>query len=79
MKEIKGIYVIIDPEYINSENPVEMSKKVLDGGAKVIQLRNKIDNVKETISWGEKISSLCDEYNAISIINDRVDIACVSI
>ena len=78
MKEIKGIYVIIDPEYINSENPVEMSKKVLDGGAKVIQLRNKIDNVKETISWGEKISSLCDEYNAISIINDRVDIACVS-
>tara|TARA_B100000579_G_scaffold21735_1_gene15299 strand:- start:336 stop:956 length:621 start_codon:yes stop_codon:yes gene_type:complete len=78
MKDIKGIYVIIDPDYINSENPVDMTKKVLDGGARVIQLRNKHDNVKETIVWAEKITKLCSDYNAVSIINDRVDIACVS-
>ena len=78
MKEIKGIYVIIDPDFIKSEDPVEMTKKVLDGGAKVIQLRNKEDSAKKTIGWAEKISALCDEYNAISIINDRVDIACLS-
>ena len=29
MKKIEGIYVIIDPEFINSEDPVEMTKKVL--------------------------------------------------
>jgi len=78
MKEIKGIYVIIDPEFIKAEDPVEMTKKVLDGGAKVIQLRNKEDSSKKTIDWAEKISALCDEYDAISIINDRVDIACLS-
>ena len=27
---------------------------------------------------GKKISELCNEYEAVSIINDRVDIACVS-
>ena len=28
MKSIEGIYVIIDPEFINNEDPVEMTKKV---------------------------------------------------
>ena len=78
MKEIKGIYVIIDPNFINSEDPIDMTKKVLDGGAKIIQLRNKDDNTTLTIEWAKKISELCNEYEAVSIINDRVDIACVS-
>ena len=78
MKKINGIYVIIDPEFINSEDPVEMTKKVLNGGAKVIQLRNKKDSVLNTIKWGKEISRLCDEYGAVSIINDRVDIACIT-
>ena len=78
MKSIEGIYVIIDPEFINNEDPVEMTKKVLAGGAKVIQLRNKIGSTLDTINWGTEISNLCNEYDAISIINDRVDIACIS-
>ena len=78
MKKINGIYVIIDPEFINSEDPVEMTKKVLNGGAKIIQLRNKKDSVLNTIKWGKEISRLCDEYGAVSIINDRVDIACIT-
>ena len=55
-----------------------MTKKVLAGGAKVIQLRNKIASTLDTIKWGTEISNLCNEYEAISIINDRVDIACIS-
>ena len=78
MKSIEGIYVIIDPEFINNEDPIEMTKKVLAGGAKVIQLRNKIGSTLDTIKWGIEISNLCNEYDAISIINDRVDIACIS-
>ena len=78
MKDLKGIYVIIDPDFINFDDPVEMSKKVLDGGAKIIQLRNKTHSVKKTIEWGNKIVKLCNEYDAISIINDRVDIASIT-
>ena len=78
MKSIEGIYVIIDPEFINNEDPVEMSKKVLAGGAKIIQLRNKIGTTLDIIKWGTEISNLCNEYEAISIINDRVDIACIT-
>ncbi|NCG35068.1 MAG: thiamine phosphate synthase [Dehalococcoidales bacterium] len=78
MKKIKGIYVIIDPDFINSENPIDMTKKVLDGGAKIIQLRNKNYSVNKTIEWGKQIVKLCNEYDAISIINDRVDIALIA-
>ena len=78
MKKINGIYVIIDPEFINNDNPIVMTKKVLDGGAKIIQLRNKTHSVKKTIEWGNEIVKLCNDYNAISIINDRIDLALIT-
>mgnify|MGYP003307326545 CR=1 FL=1 len=40
---------------------VEMTKKVLAGGAKVIQLRNKIGSTLDTIKWGTEISNLMDK------------------
>ena len=54
---IKGIYVIIDPNFINSEDPIDMTKKVLDGGAKIIQLRNKDDNTTLTVEWAKKFQN----------------------
>jgi thiamine-phosphate pyrophosphorylase len=78
MKKIEGIYVIIDPEFINTDDPIDMTKKVLDGGARVVQLRNKTYSIKKTINWANEIVRLCNEYNAISIINDRVDVACLT-
>ena len=39
---------------------------------------NKHDNTTLTDEWAKKITQLCNEYEAVSIINDRVDIACVS-
>ena len=50
MKKIEGIYVIIDPEFINTDDPIDMTKKVLHGGARVVQLRNKTYTIKKTIN-----------------------------
>ncbi|MQG19441.1 MAG: thiamine phosphate synthase [SAR202 cluster bacterium] len=78
MKKIQGVYVIIDPQFIDFNDPVEMAKKVLNGGAKVIQLRSKNASIKNIIKWGQDISMLCAEYGAVSIINDHIDIACIT-
>jgi len=77
-KKFSGLYVIIDPSFINSEDPVNVAKQVLDGGANIIQLRNKTDNIRQTVDWAIKISELCNSYNAFFIVNDRVDIAIIS-
>lgn len=77
-KKFRGLYVIIDPSFINSEDPVNVAKQVLDGGANIIQLRNKADNIRDTVDWAMKISRLCNTYNAFFIVNDRVDIAIIS-
>ena len=77
-KKFRGLYVIIDPSFINSEDPVNVAKQVLDGGANIIQLRNKADNIRDTVDWAIKISELCNSYNAFFIVNDRVDIAIIS-
>ena len=77
-KKFRGLYVIIDPSFINSEDPVNVAKQVLDGGANIIQLRNKADNIRDTVDWAIKISRLCNTYNAFFIVNDRVDIAIIS-
>ena len=77
-KKFSGLYVIIDPSFINSKDPVNIAQQVLDGGANIIQLRNKADNIRETVDWAIKISELCNSYNAFFIVNDRVDIAIIS-
>ncbi len=77
-KKFSGLYVIIDPSFINSKDPVNIAQQVLDGGANIIQLRNKADNIRDTVNWAIKISELCNSYNAFFIVNDRVDIAIIS-
>ena len=77
-KKFSGLYVIIDPSFINSKDPVNIAQQVLDGGANIIQLRNKTDNIRQTVDWAIKISELCNSYNAFFIVNDRVDIAIIS-
>ena len=77
-KKFRGLYVIIDPSFINYKDPINVAKQVLDGGANIIQLRNKADNIRDTVDWAIKISELCNSYNAFFIVNDRVDIAIIS-
>ena len=68
------LYSITDPR----ENLLEIIEKILLGGVKIIQHRFKggsdMENLKEAI----EIKSLCEKYNSLFIVNDRVDIALAS-
>ncbi len=58
--------------------PVSLAEKALEGGAAMIQLRHKSASGSQLFSWAIEIVNSCKRYNALCIINDRVDIAMAS-
>ncbi len=55
--------------------PVSQAEKALNGGASMIQLRNKSGSGADLYSWAKRIKELCRAHDATCIINDRLDIA----
>ena len=45
--QISGIYVIVDPEHTLGRDIIYVVKQVLDAGANIIQLRDKISTCEE--------------------------------
>jgi len=56
-------------------NPVELARMALEGGARMVQLRRKSASGRDLFEWAVRIQALCREYEALFIVNDRVDIA----
>ncbi|MCL4364739.1 thiamine phosphate synthase [Candidatus Marsarchaeota archaeon] len=53
----------------------ESAKVFLDAGIRVIQYREKVAASTVQIEEARRIKMLCRDYNAIFIVNDRVDVA----
>ncbi|MBM3162337.1 MAG: thiamine phosphate synthase [Chlorobi bacterium] len=66
--------------YITDESlpMVEIARQALEGGALMIQLRNKTASGEQLYRWAEEIQALCRLHQALFIVNDRVDIAIAS-
>ncbi|MEI6847451.1 MAG: thiamine phosphate synthase [Chlorobiaceae bacterium] len=58
--------------------PVSLAEDALRGGASMIQLRHKTASGSKLFFWAVEICKRCKPYNALCIINDRVDIALAS-
>lgn len=68
--KIKGLYLIIDPEYCE---PISVAEKAIKAGIDIIQLRDKRGNLREFLKIGEKIRGISEKITLI--INDRLDVA----
>jgi len=68
------LYVITDQK----ENLLEIIEKILIAGVRVIQHRFKTGTDKDHLREAIQIKSLCEKYNSLFIVNDRVDIALAS-
>jgi thiamine-phosphate pyrophosphorylase len=73
--KMNGIYIIVDPEATNSVDVYDMTKSSLEGGVKVVQYRDKLNDRAPFLENCYKIKELCDQYNAAFVVNDAVDIA----
>ena len=72
---IQGLYVIIDPEATNGRPVVEIAEATLRGGTRALQLRDKTHDKGDVLAAARQIKSLCDQHEALFVMNDDADIA----
>ena len=70
-----SVYVVTDPRLSQGRSHEEIAARALEGGASVIQLRDKQATTRELCEIGIRIKPLTQKWGALFIINDRADIA----
>ncbi|MCX7806712.1 MAG: thiamine phosphate synthase [Planctomycetota bacterium] len=75
-KRLSGVrlYVLVTPELCR-RGLEETVKMVIDGGAEMIQFRQKTWEDGRYLEEARKVQDICRERGVIFIINDRVDVA----
>ena len=71
---LRGLYVIIDPA-VARRDEVQIARAALDGGARLIQLRDKTREKGLQLPVAEALQALCRQRGALFIVNDHVDLA----
>jgi thiamine-phosphate diphosphorylase len=75
--KIGGLYVLIDPAACKDRDPVGIAYAALEGGASMLQWRDKQRDKGEQLEHVRAIYNLCIEHDAALIINDHADLALV--
>jgi thiamine-phosphate diphosphorylase len=75
--EISGLYVLIDPAACKHFSAIETAALALEGGASLIQWRDKLLDKGAQLADAREVLGLCIEHEAAFIINDHADLALV--
>ena len=73
--QVRGLYVIIDPEVTGGREPIEIAQAAVRGGAKMLQLRDKLRDKGEILPLARDLQALCEANDVLLIVNDHVDLA----
>lgn len=68
------LYVITDPDVLSGRSPIDAVKGAIEGGCKIIQLRDKKTSIGQYYKWAKEISSICKKAGVTFIVNDYIDI-----
>ena len=74
-ERISGLYVILDRQFLAGRDELGMAGQVIEGGARVIQLRDKQSKKRELLLVAQKLRELCSQAGVLFIINDYLDLA----
>ena len=72
---MRGLYVIIDLAACRGRDAVEVARLALEGGASVLQWRDKRREKGDQLPQARAMRELCVEQGALFIVNDHVDLA----
>jgi thiamine-phosphate diphosphorylase len=72
---IAGLYVIVDPDACAGRDTVAVARLALEGGARVVQWRDKRRDKGDQLAEARAIAALCREHAAAFIVNDHADLA----
>ena len=75
---VRGLYVIVDPEATRGRPVLEVAEAVLEGGASLVQLRDKTGDTDDVLPTARAIKALCEGHNALFIVNDDPNLAAAS-
>jgi len=74
MKQLPRLYAIADASF---GDPVKLAEALFEGGARLVQVRNKNASARDALKQVERILALAPP-DALVLVNDRVDIALIS-
>ena len=72
---LTGLYAIIDSQALKGRSHTEVARQLIRGGAKAIQLRDKLHGKKELLPIAQQLNTLCAEHDVLFIVNDYLDLA----
>ncbi|WP_241085130.1 thiamine phosphate synthase [Candidatus Vondammii sp. HM_W22] len=72
---LRGLYAITDSRLASDSILSQLVELALAGGAKIIQYRDKTDNLKRRCQEAQSLLSLCRAMQVPLIINDDVELA----
>ncbi len=75
VKLISGLYAIIDTQALRGRRHLEVARQVIQGGARIIQLRDKIQHKGDILPVARELRELCAEKGVLFIMNDYLDLA----
>jgi thiamine-phosphate pyrophosphorylase len=67
--------VITDPSLARGLSHFDIAMRAVDGGASMIQLRDKMTGPRQLLSEAREIARLCRARGVCFIVNDRLDLA----
>ena len=73
--QVRGLYVIIDPQVTGGRDPLDIAVAAVNGGAHMLQLRDKLRDKGESLPLATALQDLCQRNGALLIINDHADVA----
>ena len=75
--QLPRVYPILDTATLDRLNldPVTAAEALLEGGARILQLRHKAFWSRDTFATAEQIAALCRGADALFVVNDRADYA----
>ena len=68
------LYVLVTSDLCHG-SPIDAARQAIEGGADVIQMREKSLSDRELLELAHEYARLCTETGALFIVNDRPDIA----
>lgn len=75
---MRSLYAILDSSFVWDNMYLQTARRLIDGGASVIQLRMKQSSKKAVLAAARDTASLCRERGVLFIVNDFAEIAYLS-
>ena len=73
--EASTLYPVVSSEFCAGRSVAEVIAAIADGGAKIIQLREKHRSDADLFALANQVRAITNRYDMLLIIDDRLDIA----